>query len=119
MGPSLSIFFFQAEDGIRDLTVTGVQTCALPICFITPESPQLRCLMSGRDPLNPTGPALGNPISAKYSAGAGQGGWLAYVTHGFYEGTGRRTDRSSWFTMEGYSQASQPPWPAQIGRAHV
>src|SRR2546430_10782772 len=25
-------FFFQAEDGIRDLTVTGVQTCALPIC---------------------------------------------------------------------------------------
>src|SRR5205085_4340785 len=26
-----SIFFFQAEDGIRDLTVTGVQTCALPI----------------------------------------------------------------------------------------
>src|SRR5688572_32565226 len=26
-----SVFFFQAEDGIRDLTVTGVQTCALPI----------------------------------------------------------------------------------------
>src|SRR2546430_8047523 len=26
-------FFFQAEDGIRDLTVTGVQTCALPICM--------------------------------------------------------------------------------------
>src|SRR2546430_10181981 len=25
------MFFFQAEDGIRDLTVTGVQTCALPI----------------------------------------------------------------------------------------
>src|SRR2546430_10755597 len=28
----LDYFFFQAEDGIRDLTVTGVQTCALPIC---------------------------------------------------------------------------------------
>src|SRR5256886_13670780 len=26
--------FFQAEDGIRDLTVTGVQTCALPILLI-------------------------------------------------------------------------------------
>src|SRR6266513_3803145 len=26
-----SIFFFQAEDGIRDRNVTGVQTCALPI----------------------------------------------------------------------------------------
>src|SRR5207248_6139793 len=30
------VFFFQAEDGIRDRTVTGVQTCALPI------SPHLR-----------------------------------------------------------------------------
>src|SRR2546427_9566508 len=27
----MRFFFFQAEDGIRDLTVTGVQTCALPI----------------------------------------------------------------------------------------
>src|SRR2546430_226014 len=30
-----AIFFFQAEDGIRDLTVTGVQTCALPIYCTT------------------------------------------------------------------------------------
>src|SRR5207245_6777394 len=28
---SFLFFFFQAEDGIRDATVTGVQTCALPI----------------------------------------------------------------------------------------
>src|SRR5438128_2837055 len=28
----LKVFFFQAEDGIRVATVTGVQTCALPIC---------------------------------------------------------------------------------------
>src|SRR5256886_13448900 len=27
----MPVLFFQAEDGIRDLTVTGVQTCALPI----------------------------------------------------------------------------------------
>src|SRR5258708_24712045 len=27
-------FFFQAEDGIRDDLVTGVQTCALPICLL-------------------------------------------------------------------------------------
>src|SRR5256886_17683482 len=33
-------FFFQAEDGIRDLTVTGVQTCALPISQASyPEGP--------------------------------------------------------------------------------
>src|SRR3989475_671700 len=31
---SLFCFFFQAEDGIRDLTVTGVQTCALPISIL-------------------------------------------------------------------------------------
>src|SRR6266496_4441090 len=28
------LFFFQAEDGIRDLYVTGVQTCALPISIV-------------------------------------------------------------------------------------
>src|SRR5256884_5344989 len=27
------VFFFQAEDGIRDVAVTGVQTCALPISY--------------------------------------------------------------------------------------
>src|SRR5438128_8239487 len=31
------VFFFQAEDGIRDATVTGVQTCALPIYVIFEE----------------------------------------------------------------------------------
>src|SRR5690554_7160548 len=31
----LEFFFFQAEDGIRDADVTGVQTCALPIYKIT------------------------------------------------------------------------------------
>src|SRR2546430_3026979 len=34
-------FFFQAEDGIRDLTVTGVQTCALPICRARPQAADL------------------------------------------------------------------------------
>src|SRR5205809_4026615 len=28
------VFFFQAEDGIRDVAVTGVQTCALPISLV-------------------------------------------------------------------------------------
>src|SRR5437870_4259590 len=42
----LSIFFFQAEDGIRDGHVTGVQTCALPISTQT-----LRGL-NGQDPLH-------------------------------------------------------------------
>src|SRR5699024_11847198 len=32
---SFSFFFFQAEDGIRDRNVTGVQTCALPIFTVS------------------------------------------------------------------------------------
>src|SRR3712207_7736200 len=33
-GEGGEIIFFQAEDGIRDIGVTGVQTCALPICGV-------------------------------------------------------------------------------------
>src|SRR5437764_13644251 len=36
--PCPDSFFFQAEDGIRDTSVTGVQTCALPICVRAAES---------------------------------------------------------------------------------
>src|SRR2546427_10196610 len=42
------IFFFQAEDGIRDLTVTGVQTCALPI-FYAYRKPRSECEVSRGD----------------------------------------------------------------------
>src|SRR2546430_11746037 len=41
-------FFFQAEDGIRDLTVTGVQTCALPISC--DPGVRLRARSAGRRP---------------------------------------------------------------------
>src|SRR5256885_9389927 len=45
--PSVYFFFFQAEDGIRDYKVTGVQTCALPILRIiaseTSPSSSMRC----------------------------------------------------------------------------
>src|SRR2546430_4712766 len=40
------VFFFQAEDGIRDLTVTGVQTCALPIYFKTDGWPTMLMLVN-------------------------------------------------------------------------
>src|SRR3989454_4616266 len=38
----MTFFIFQAEDGIRDYKVTGVQTCALPICPHVGERDQLR-----------------------------------------------------------------------------
>src|SRR3989449_9998869 len=34
-------FFFQAEDGIRDVAVTGVQTCALPIIMLTAKAAEV------------------------------------------------------------------------------
>src|SRR5438132_3255261 len=46
------LFFFQAEDGIRDHCVTGVQTCALPIC-------------NGRKPDPATPREGGNPSGCK------------------------------------------------------
>src|SRR5690348_18511653 len=50
-------FFFQAEDGIRDGRVTGVQTCALPICYKSPTASEGR---EARD---------SDPISTKIAAG--------------------------------------------------
>src|SRR2546422_3610782 len=61
-------FFFQAEDGIRDVAVTGVQTCALPISMIAADefdvdtmmamfqelrAKQIRAEAEGRDGLSP------------------------------------------------------------------
>src|SRR5256886_7389522 len=42
-------FFFQAEDGIRDLTVTGVQTCALPILQAIATAKRLGGVVTGFD----------------------------------------------------------------------
>src|SRR5437879_12679315 len=54
-------FFFQAEDGIRDTSVTGVQTCALPICHA-----RLRRRRDGVD---------GHAVAAQFARGDdGEGG---------------------------------------------
>src|SRR5256884_4766763 len=41
-------FFFQAEDGIRDVAVTGVQTCALPISLLIADEIQCGLGRTGR-----------------------------------------------------------------------
>src|SRR5436190_4880890 len=51
-------FFFQAEDGIRDHCVTGVQTCALPICGLRQASAaREQRLLEMRHPRRPAGDA--------------------------------------------------------------
>src|SRR3989449_10778689 len=55
-------FFFQAEDGIRDVAVTGVQTCALPI-FNPGEGGEGagRVTRSGSEGIRPRRAGLGGP----------------------------------------------------------
>src|SRR2546430_12039978 len=63
-------FFFQAEDGIRDLTVTGVQTCALPISVIHCRAPffKSRQLDRSRAPETPVG--RGKRLASGFQRGA-------------------------------------------------
>src|SRR3989454_11860499 len=49
-------FFFQAEDGIRDYKVTGVQTCALPISRTTTGYPRARSCATTTLPMYPAPP---------------------------------------------------------------
>src|SRR5262249_56805110 len=51
-------FFFQAEDGIRDWSVTGVQTCALPICHDHRPSHRVRSLSAAPGARGAAGPGL-------------------------------------------------------------
>src|SRR5699024_1325645 len=54
----LFFFFFQAEDGIRDRNVTGVQTCALPISRAAPDGRDRACRRSRSVPLPCPSPPL-------------------------------------------------------------
>src|SRR3712207_8181412 len=60
-------FFFQAEDGIRDIGVTGVQTCALPICRWPAPLPSPR--KTSRRPCKPR-----RPCPSPYGRPCGAGG---------------------------------------------
>src|SRR2546430_12679115 len=62
------VFFFQAEDGIRDLTVTGVQTCALPICRRAPGSPARAERISRVAPAPGISRSRGSTLRASFSA---------------------------------------------------
>src|SRR5256886_7396504 len=72
-------FFFQAEDGIRDLTVTGVQTCALPISSDLSSS---RALVVAFVMVPPQGAATGARLELKSEAT----GSMDAVTRGTLEG---------------------------------
>src|SRR5690606_39821650 len=61
----LLFFFFQAEDGIRDFHVTGVQTCALPIYLrALPERPAPTSDRAGEPTCDRDGDHKGNSLVA-------------------------------------------------------
>src|SRR6266516_4976833 len=77
-----NFFFFKAEDGILDRTVTGVQTCALPICTRTPcrtaagwgrTSSPCGARPRAAPPLRCAPPGKRTPRSRRRTAGPGAG----------------------------------------------
>src|SRR5207245_3939966 len=63
-------FFFQAEDGIRDATVTGVQTCALPILPPCVEDRLLRLARGADHPRRRALHGLARPAGSRLAARA-------------------------------------------------
>src|SRR5256885_16534693 len=67
-------FFFQAEDGIRDYKVTGVQTCALPIYSLKPGAKYFEWEAKGvplRLEIGPRDVAAGQAMAARRAGGKG------------------------------------------------
>src|SRR5256885_14091165 len=106
-------FFFQAEDGIRDYKVTGVQTCALPICEEMERNEKI--VMWGEDIQDPKGGVFGvtrglteafpgrvvnSPLAEATIVGAAQGmaigGWEpgVEILFGDYSYSGYMQDRN-------------------------
>src|SRR2546429_3963529 len=73
-----AFFFFQAEDGIRDVAVTGVQTCALPISGYSgqhglPETRLAPC--AGEAPRDPIRQAGAHRAASRWRTGSWLGHW--------------------------------------------
>src|SRR5690606_39327972 len=82
-------FFFQAEDGIRDFHVTGVQTCALPICRVSLSG---HCTMISV-PCRVTVPPPSSDRSSNSSSGSGSRSEERRVGKGGRWGGGRGREK--------------------------
>src|SRR3712207_8439140 len=67
------IFFFQAEDGIRDIGVTGVQTCALPISLTGPDTVILSGISLGLESAVYADLLIGGAVYGAFLIGGGAG----------------------------------------------
>jgi tetratricopeptide (TPR) repeat protein len=67
---------------------------------VYPDSAAIQC----RIQLDSNRPLQINTL-ARYRLDTNAGGWMSYLTYGFYKGTGVRTDVNQWWTISGYAQA--------------
>src|SRR5256885_2243364 len=88
------VFFFQGEDGIRDYKVTGVQTCALPICAKTRPA----CLATG----GPAAPRVASAGALSVRSMKSAPSWLSPLT-----ASSAASRRPPWRASEALSVASR------------
>src|SRR6266478_9318843 len=111
--PTFGIFFFHSEDGIRDLTVTGVQTCALPIsargASATARHPRdASRLFDGA--ARPAGSGEGDRPTRRRNR------TRVLVFLGARVGRTRRERIEAWTGPTRAGRARVPPWPAAGSR---
>src|SRR5438874_8046168 len=88
---SMLIFFFQAEDGIRDLYVTGVQTYALPILIGGIDASTIASIPLGVESIEEYRVGVNNPNA---TFGRASGGQIAAVSK---SGTNQLHGSGYWF----------------------
>src|SRR3989441_9516394 len=120
-----NIFFFQAEDGIRDKLVTGVQTCALPISVEEDleggaerqappaavadvgDPPELALDLRKVPELRRADVELAHDVNGWDSSGRGPGGSRKPVSSG-HRGSGERTDHRAGRCWRGRRESPGP-----------
>src|SRR3984893_4865196 len=101
----LRFFFFQAEDGIRDGHVTGVQTCALPISFFS-------CVGGRRRDASEAGGGGVAGMSAAWMPRPSPQGWVHGVPREPTVPSLTRAFRDQPSTPEGLRRSREPTSPA-------
>src|SRR5437870_13855158 len=108
-----SVFFFQAEDGIRDGHVTGVQTCALPISHYS-LSVRTRSPLPGAETRITTGQQIGRASCRERVEVSGGAGGVKKKKHRL-EGTPRPDDSQVYHgrpSLRRQAQLHDPGRPA-------
>src|SRR5256885_9867967 len=118
---ALYFFFFQAEDGIRDYKVTGVQTCALPISLPSParstSGNPLCGIRSVMPPLQPTGCRSLHRLGERASANPGPSIGRCAAARLCLQRLVLRRWRAAVCRARATAQTVRPA--VKIGRAHV